>query len=148
MPAKPRTSPTSCRPSGRAVSSSHCSFDPTVLFGPASGAAHKVWIGYDDAHAHLPQAKWVQSIKGARQGFLRVADAGTALEAVACGLGVSFLPRLAAAGDARLREIIDDLPISARARSVWLLSHVDQRMRASVSVTKDWLMTLPWDDVG
>jgi DNA-binding transcriptional LysR family regulator len=116
------------------------------IFGPAFGDADLDWIGYDDAHSHLPQARWLKSVKGSGHAFLRVADAETALEAVACGLGVSLLPRLAAAADPRQREVCDVVPASVLVRPVWLLSHVSQRMRASVSVTRDWLMTLPWKD--
>lgn len=117
------------------------------VFAPAREATPVHWIGYDDDHSHLPQARWLRSMKEAELGILRVADAETALEAVASGLGVAFLPRMVGINDPRLREIGEHPRSSGHARPVWLLSHVDQKVRASVSVVKDWLAALPWDDV-
>lgn len=115
------------------------------VFGPASGPAPGHWIGYDESHAHLPQAKWLQALKGLERSSLRVADAQTALEAVAAGLGVSLLPRLAALRDPRLRELSSDLSPSGTSRPVWLLSHRDQSERLSLAAAKEWLMSIPWD---
>lgn len=131
---------------GLAISGQRIGILRFAAFGPASGDVPEQWIGYDDNHAHLPQAKWFLTVRGAQLGFMRVADAETALEAVACGLGIAFLPRLAALRDPRLRELGDYKSIPERARPVWLLAHVDEKVRASVSAVKTWLMTLPWDN--
>ena len=81
-------------------------------YGPASATDEDIenlgWIGYDDAHAALPQARWL-GVAGAGDDktcpCLRVCDAETALEAAAVGVGKTLLPRLAADGDHRLRRV-------------------------------------------
>ena len=117
------------------------------VFGPASiqGADAETlgWIGYDDAHASLPQARWLDSVISGtpRQGGLRVSDIETALEAVACGLGKSLLPKMVAKADPRLRGLEHGAALPVR--DVWLLSHADQT-RAAISAVKTWLADVPW----
>lgn len=101
------------------------------------------WIGYDDAHSGLPQARWIEA-EAADAGALRVADAETALEAVASGLGKSILPVAACRGDARMRRIPQRHAAGKLARDVWLLSHAGQAARSPVAVVKAWLVGLDW----
>lgn len=109
------------------------------------------WIGYDEAHSGLPQAQWIEAEltrEGAPRAPLRVTDAETALEAAAAGLGRTILPRLVADRDKRLSNLPVRDVAALPAREVWLLSHVDQSARASVSVVKDWLVGMAWGGDG
>lgn len=135
-----------------------------AVYYPASVSDERLadleWIGYDEAHQHLPQARWLATAdRGAdrskRADFpcLRVSDAETAREAVASGLGRTILPRIVADADPRLRrmdpwlcrtEIGVDLPV----REVWLLSHQAQNDQKAVSAAKEWLSAIIWSADG
>ena len=106
------------------------------------------WIGYDDANASLPQARWIEANVAQTKGahvLMRVSDAETALEAVASGLGKSILPYSVGCADHRLRVISAESAVKRMERDVWLLSHIDQATRASVNAVKEWLVDLCWD---
>ena len=111
----------------------------------ARSGDRRAWITYDDAHADLPQARWLDRMARAEDAHapLRVADAETALEAVAAGLGRTLLPKRIADADHRLRRVPTDAPLPARDN--WLLSHVDHVARRSVSAAKAWLIDMDWD---
>lgn len=119
-----------------------------AAFGPATsqtGAEDNLpWIGYDDAGATLPQARWIERRRGgARPGPLRVADLTSAQEAIAQGLGKSLLPVAAGQGDSRLRRLEwpTDKP---QTRDVWLLSHANDAPRPILAAVKRWLTDLHW----
>ncbi|MEM7523458.1 MAG: LysR family transcriptional regulator [Pseudomonadota bacterium] len=105
------------------------------------------WIAYDGAHLHLPQAKWLAAAArrdGPDAPALRVADAETAIEAVAAGLGKSLLPAIAADVDDRLRAIESAQLAPPPEREVWLLSHrSDADVRAFRAVAK-WIAGVDW----
>ena len=105
------------------------------------------WIQYDEAHASLPQAKWLLSAaraEGALQPGLRIGDLETAIEAVATGQGKTLLPRVIADPDQRLRPWPQtDLP-PPPSRELWLLSHTAQKKLRSIRVVKDWLRAVQW----
>ncbi|MEL7125050.1 MAG: LysR family transcriptional regulator [Pseudomonadota bacterium] len=119
----------------------------SLTFGvyAARSGDRRAWITYDDAHADLPQARWLDRMARAEdaQAPLRVADAETALEAVAAGLGRTLLPKRIADADQRLRRVPADAPLPAR--DIWLLSHADHMARGSVAAAKAWLIDLDWD---
>ncbi|WP_299779338.1 LysR family transcriptional regulator [uncultured Roseobacter sp.] len=105
------------------------------------------WIDYEDAHASLPQARWLASAAQrdpAGPAPLKVADLETAWEAAAQGLGKTLLPRAVATADTRLQRVDIRHQTTTPAREVWLLSHADQSDRASVLAVKNWLNGLPW----
>jgi DNA-binding transcriptional LysR family regulator len=107
------------------------------------------WIGYDDAHSHLPQARWLaEADRGTEPALpcLRVCDAETAMEAVAAGLGRTILPRKVADTDLRLRRVSSAKTTDLPAREVWLLSHVDQSAHSSVVAAKEWLAAIEWSN--
>ncbi len=121
------------------------------VYGPASvpdATRERLdWIGYDDAHAHLPQARWLaRAAAGADLPGLRVCDAETALEAVASGLGRTLLPGIVADRDPRLRlcDGHEDLPV----RGVWLLSLDQNTAHAAISAGKEWLRGIVWSRGG
>ena len=98
------------------------------------------WITYDEAMAHLPQARWIASAsKGGRAMLspLRVRDAETALAAVASGLGKTFLPRLIADKDKRLAAYA--VPAAGHRRELWLLSHGNSTRQPHVGAVATWL---------
>ncbi|MDJ0684881.1 MAG: LysR family transcriptional regulator [Alphaproteobacteria bacterium] len=124
------------------------SFDLYCSAGHAPGHESELkWIGYDDAHASLPQARWIEAeIAGsaAEKTALRVADLETALEAAAGGAGKTFLPVAVCGDDRRLRLVSKGRAPKRLSRDVWLLSHTDQAGRASVEAASAWLAALPW----
>lgn len=122
------------------------SFD---VFAPASvppqDADGLSWVTYAETQADLAQARWLEAVStrdpGQHSG-VKVADAETALEAVANGLGKSLLPSRIATLDPRLRTVAGAAPFATPVREVWLLSHADQTSKASITVTKEWLAAL------
>ncbi len=104
------------------------------------------WITYDETHLNLPQANWLENaVKFPEmRANLRVADAETGMQAVAAGVGKTLLPRVVASGDPRIRAIEPNDGAKLPTREVWLLSHVDQASRLSVTAAKDWLTNLNW----
>ena len=117
-----------------------------AVYGSAATTGDPGWIGYDEMHGDLPQARWLRSVAEEGEMRLRVGDAATALEAVARGLGRTLLPVRVARADARLREVPAEGRPPPPARPVWLLWHEDQGARASVAAAKSWLAGLSWDD--
>lgn len=120
------------------------------VFGPARLDPHLEipWIGHDDAHAGLPQARWMQAVlRGdpAARPALRVSDAHTALEAVAAGLGKTLLPTAIGLADDRLRRVSRNGLPPPPARDVWLLFHSDAMARPSVRAARDWIAALEWE---
>lgn len=116
---------------------------PFGLFAPVRDPDTDRWIGYDDAHASLPQARWLET-QMTGTAALRVADAATALEAVAAGLGKTLLPVAAAAGDPRCVRRASGGMSAPPSRDLWLLSHVDPTARVAVEQVKSWLSGLDW----
>ncbi len=118
------------------------------VYAPASDQRGPLqWITYDETLAALPQARWLETIatgEANQQAPLKVADAETALEAVAAGLGKTLLPRVVAERDPRLQAVPVDSHPKLPVREVWLLAHADQDARASISATKNWLRSLDW----
>lgn len=119
-----------------------------AVFGPAGARRSDLpWIGYDAAHAALPQARWLERAiarSGGRSAGLRVSDLETAREAVAAGLGRTLLPIFVGAADARLVRLEPPETPPPQARDVWLLSPAEPDERASVVAVKDWIAGLPW----
>ena len=123
-----------------------------ALFGSAAArenaGSDPCYVTYEGGHGGLPQARWLQTVvsdPSAQRCVLQVADAETALEAAATGLGMTLLPVLAADGDARLRRRAP----SARSpklplRDVWMLWHRDIGQRAAVNAVKSWIEAIDW----
>lgn len=104
------------------------------------------WILYDETHSDLPQARWLEGAAKSSElrASLRVADAETAMHAVAAGVGKTLLPTSIASADPRLRAIEPNGLARFPSREVWLLSHVDQTSRLSITAAKDWPTSLDW----
>jgi DNA-binding transcriptional LysR family regulator len=118
-------------------------YAPYVAARQTRGKARRLpWITYEDAMAHLPQARWIASItKNDSRSLvgLRVHDAETALEAAAAGVGKTLLPTLVAGRDARLRPLkLDGVP-PYPSREVWLLAHSDQIELERITAAIAWI---------
>ncbi len=104
------------------------------------------WITYADTHLSLAQARWLEaaaSSSKSRAG-LRVTDVETAMQAVAEGVGKTLLPNAIVSCDPRFRALEPKGGTGFPSREVWLLSHIDQSTRLSITATKDWLTSLSW----
>ncbi len=114
---------------------------------PPDAAGQLDWIGYDDANATLPQARWIETMcrhSNGRLSTLSVDDLTTALEATLCGYGKTMLPNAICQNDTRLRLLAIPPDRSEMARDVWLLSHADQDNRAATVAVKSWLQNIQW----
>jgi DNA-binding transcriptional LysR family regulator len=110
-----------------------------AVYGPRdSGGQDLPWLTYDEAHAHLPQARWIaRHGRGSNGHHLRLNDAEALLQAVRAGLGRTLLPTFIADGDSRLLRLSPE--VSVLEREVWLLVHPDVRPLPRISVVADWI---------
>jgi len=137
--ARPRTGGT--RVLARRVGALHyAAYAPAVC--PPREIEKLPWITYDEAMAHLPQARWIAARaadRGETIAALRVADADSVLEAVIAGLGRSLLPSAIAAGETRLRRIGSGRGGPALSRELWLLVHRELKSLARIEAVIDWI---------
>ena len=116
-----------------------------AAFARRGGRRTLPWISYDEAMAHLPQARWMaadaRGDETATSG-LRVHDAETAWEAAAAGLGRTLLPVALATRDRRLTDVAGPRRAEAMTRELWLLSHADQVGLARIAAVTTWLEAL------
>jgi DNA-binding transcriptional LysR family regulator len=96
------------------------------------------WITYDEAMAHLPQARWIAAAAG-NDASVRVNDAEAVLEAVIAGLGRSLLPCVVADRDPRLRKLGGQSGTPALTRELWLLAHSDLRTLGRIEAVVRWI---------
>lgn len=95
------------------------------------------WIGFGDAVAHYPNARWLQRTRPDARVVARCDSTLAIQELVAEGHGAGVLPRFAAGGDARLVRRgppSDDPPMP-----LWLLRHRDVSQSARVRALAAWL---------
>jgi len=98
------------------------------------------WITYDEAMAHLPQARWIAAAAGNDEiASVRVNDAEAVLEAVIAGLGRSLLPSVVADRDSRLRKLGGQSGTPALTRELWLLAHSDLRTLGRIEAVVRWI---------
>lgn len=121
----------------------------TLAYGVYAAASRKPdtlgWLTYDEAMAHVPQARWIaKTLRGQAGGFspLRVRDGDTLFQAVVAGLGKSLLPLAVADGDARLVRLDDAGEAGVLGRDAWLLAHADLLDRPPVRTVADWVTAL------
>jgi DNA-binding transcriptional LysR family regulator len=100
------------------------------------------WVSYDEALAHLPQARWIAAAavrNNEKIAALRVDDAAPLLEAVAVGLGRTLLPCFVADRDQRLRRLGPKRRAPLLARELWLLVHSELRRLARIEAVIEWI---------
>jgi DNA-binding transcriptional LysR family regulator len=137
--ARPRTGGT--RVLARRVGALHYAAYAPAACSPRE-AERLPWITYDEAMAHLPQARWIAARaadRGETIAALRVADAEAVLEAVLAGLGRSLLPSAIAEGETRLRRIGSGRGAAALSRELWLLVHRELTSLARIEAVIDWI---------
>jgi DNA-binding transcriptional LysR family regulator len=119
------------------------------VYGPAACSAAEArtlpWITYDEAMAHLPQARWMAAAAAGNDGKIasvRMNDAEAVLEAVIAGLGRSLLPCVVADGYSRLTRLgAKGRPLS---RELWLLAHSEMKTLGRIEAVLDWIeQTVP-----
>jgi DNA-binding transcriptional LysR family regulator len=96
-----------------------------------------VFVGFDEAHAHLPESVWLaQNFPRARIAFR--ADDHTAQAAAArAGAGIALLPHvIGREGDGLRRCAIGAAP---PARDLWLVTRRPERKHPAVRVVADFL---------
>ncbi len=99
------------------------------------------WITFDEAMAHVPQARWIAKLTRDRAESLspvRVRDGDTMVQAVMAGLGKSLLPLAAANSNAQLVRLDDTGDRGVIERDVWLLGHVDLLDQPHIRAVMDW----------
>jgi DNA-binding transcriptional LysR family regulator len=121
------------------------------VYGPAACSAAEAktlpWITYDEAMAHLPQARWIAAAAAGNDGKIasaRMNDAEAVLEAVIARLGRSLLPCVVADGDARLTRLGPKGRPPALNRELWLLAHSELKTLGRIEAVLDWIeQTVP-----
>jgi DNA-binding transcriptional LysR family regulator len=109
---------------------------------PAREANMLPWITYDEAMAHLPQARWIAAAAARNSekiAAVHVNDAEAVLEAVIAGLGRSLLPCVVADGDPRLRRLGLKRSVPPPTRELWLLTHSELRRLARIEAVVKWI---------
>ena len=115
------------------------------VYGPAACSAAEAktlpWITYDEAMAHLPQARWIAAAAGnhGRIASVRMNDAEAVREAVIAGLGRSLLPCVVADGCSRLRRLGAKGRPPALKRELWLLAHSEMKTLGRIEAVLDWI---------
>jgi DNA-binding transcriptional LysR family regulator len=116
------------------------------VYAPASCSMRDArilpWVTYDEAMAHLPQARWIVATaarSNQRITAVRVNDAEALLEAVLAGLGRSLLPCVIADRDSRLRRLGAKGGAPALSRELWLLAHSDLRRLGRIEAVVKWI---------
>jgi DNA-binding transcriptional LysR family regulator len=109
---------------------------------PPREAQRLPWISYDEAMAHLPQARFIAAAAArerAQIAAVRVNDAEAVLAAVIAGHGRSLLPCIVADGDRRLRRLGGKERAPALTRELWLLAHAELRSLARIEAAVQWI---------
>lgn len=108
----------------------------------AREASKLPWITYDDAMAHLPQARSIATIAAGdseKIAALRLNDSEGVHAAVVVGLGRSLLPCIVADGDARLRRLGAKRSPPILIRELWLLTHAELRSLGRIRAVLKWI---------
>ena len=108
----------------------------------ASQAKTLPWITYDEAMAHLPQARWIAATAAGNDGKIasvRMNDAEAILEAVIAGAGRSLLPCIIADRDSRLTRLGAKGRPPPLNRELWLLAHSELKTLGRIEAVSDWI---------
>lgn len=94
------------------------------------------WVGWDAAHAHLPDAEWLTRVHPAAHIGLRVSNMTSLLHAVMNGAGIGLLP-MALGRQVGLTLLAT--PSDAPAMPLWLVGHVAHRKVARIRAVGEFL---------
>ena len=104
------------------------------------GGAKPVLIGFDEAGAQFPEARWLaERFRGVRIGFRSNYQTGQ-IAAACAGLGIAVLPHFLAATEPTLVRLT--LPQKPPDRELWLLTRSNVRQTPPVRVVTDYLADL------
>jgi DNA-binding transcriptional LysR family regulator len=99
-----------------------------------------VFIAFDDASEHVPEAAWAEKFLTGRQVALRANSQSAQAAAARGGAGVALLPALLAQSSGGLERVeFDEIPPS---RELWLLMRPDVARLARVRAVADHLVEL------
>lgn len=100
--------------------------------------ANERWVGLDESLSHLQISEWMRQTYPGVRLTLRSDSLAALIKAVAAGIGISVLPRFAAAQDDGVEQI--SAPLKDVQMPVWLLSHPDSRGNARVRALSQFLV--------
>ncbi|HWK93790.1 MAG TPA: LysR family transcriptional regulator [Pseudolabrys sp.] len=104
------------------------------------GGASPVLIGFDEAGAQFPEARWLaERFRGVRIGFRSNYQTGQ-IAAACAGLGIAMLPHFLAATEPTLARL--SLPQKPPDRELWLLTRSDVRSTQPVRIATEYLVEL------
>ncbi len=96
------------------------------------------FIGWSDAHTHLPAAQWIERMLGGRQPALLTTSLATQVEAAKGGVGVALLPHFLAR-DAGLVCLDSDLGVD---QTIYLVIQSDLAQSRRTRAVADFLKEL------
>lgn len=105
-----------------------------------AGSVAPVFVGFDEANAHLPEAVWLaRRFPNARIAFRANTQLAQA-KAARSGCGIALLPDVIGHADAALTRV--DLGERPPARDLFVLHHVLSRTDVAVRIVRDVLVAL------
>ena len=112
-----------------------------AVYGQAGADPRQLrWINFEFHMAGLPQSAWIANAmeaEGRAQPALLVNDSGTALHAVAAGLGKTVLPCILGDRAAGIVRLGSRRPVLSR--DVWLMTHPTLKNLSRIRAVQDWL---------
>lgn len=100
------------------------------------------WITFDEAMAHVPQARWIARTRrdtSEALATLKVRDGDTMMQAVLAGLGKSPLPIAAAGNNPQLVRLDETGQDGVLQREAWLLVHTDLIDKPHIRAVMAWI---------
>ncbi|MEM9279466.1 MAG: LysR family transcriptional regulator [Pseudomonadota bacterium] len=108
----------------------------------ASNAVDLPWLTYEDAMAHILQAKWVTNAakaSGQEISGLKAHDGETIVEAILAGHGKSLVPVVVAEQLSELQQLENETSMPLPSREIWLLAHADQVNLLRIKTVTAWI---------
>lgn len=109
---------------------------PAALEQPFAGREFVTW---DDAHAHLPAARWVEAHAPGTQSALTTSSLAAQASAVRAGVGLGILPCFLIDEDDLVIEVL--APSRVFTEDLWLITHADLSGSARIQAVGDFLCT-------
>ncbi|MDO5646596.1 MAG: LysR family transcriptional regulator [Paracoccus sp. (in: a-proteobacteria)] len=110
----------------------------------ARGDDTDAFIGWDETHAHLPAAQWIERTLRGRPPALTTTSLSSQIAAVKAGLGLGVLPHFLAQ-DAGLDCVAADLDID---QAIYLVTHSDLAQAPRIQVVAEFLRDVVRDNRG
>jgi len=107
---------------------------------PASGFAGHEVIGYADAAAKWPEARWVGEVGTSARVAVRCNSLLSVVAAAAAGVGIGLMPCFMGDREPGLRRLMP--PVPSLQRDIWLVVHRDLQHNARVRAVLHFLAEL------